>query len=77
MLGCLSDGGDLIRQAQIPGTGHEATEIDQEVDEVDLETTKAGGSGGAIAPPIFLEIRKKEVFSTPNISAGVLNIHQA
>ena len=27
-----------------------------------------GGAGGAIAPPIFLEIRKKEVFSTSNVS---------
>ena len=26
-----------------------------------------GGAGGAIAPPIFLEIRKKVAFSTPNI----------
>ena len=27
-----------------------------------------GGAGGAIAPPIFLEIRKKVEFSTPNVS---------
>ena len=26
-----------------------------------------GGAGGAIAPPIFLEIKKKVAFSTPNI----------
>ena len=27
-----------------------------------------GGAGGAIAPPIFLEIGEKIAFSTPNIS---------
>jgi len=27
-----------------------------------------GGAVGAIAPPMFLEIRKKVAFSTPNIS---------
>ena len=28
----------------------------------------SGGAGGAIVPPIFLEIRKKVALSTPNIS---------
>ena len=29
---------------------------------------RVDGNGGAIAPPIFLEIRKKVVFSTSNVS---------
>ena len=28
----------------------------------------SGGAGGATAPPIFLDMRKKVAFSTPNIS---------
>ena len=32
-----------------------------------IRAVGTGGAGGAIAPPIFLEIKKKEVFSTPNV----------
>ena len=35
-----------------------------------------GGAGGAIAPPIFLKIGKKVVFSTLNIPRMVLNALQ-
>ena len=35
---------------------------------VDNRAGGSGGAGGAIAPPIFLEIRNKVVFSTPNVS---------
>ena len=31
-------------------------------------TSGFGGTGGAIAPPIFLKIGEKVVLSTPNIS---------
>ena len=37
-----------------------------------MASCRAVGSGGAIAPPIFLDVRKKVVFSTPNISRLVL-----
>ena len=37
---------------------------------------RAGGNGGAIAPPIFLKIGEKVAFSTPNISRLVLNAPQ-
>ena len=29
---------------------------------------RSGGAGGATTPPIYLEIREKVAFSTPNIS---------
>ena len=37
---------------------------------------RGGGTGGATAPPIFLEIGEKVAFSTPNISILVLNTLQ-
>ena len=36
----------------------------------------ASGTGGAIAPPIFLKIGEKVAFSTPNISKLVLQSTQ-
>ena len=33
-----------------------------------MKVSRAGGNGGAIAPPIFLKLRENVTFSTPNIS---------
>ena len=42
-------------------------DFEQFLKEIDFKH-RVDGNGVAIAPPIFLEIRKKVVFSTPNIS---------
>ena len=33
-----------------------------------IRAVGSGGAGGATAPPIFLDVRKKVAFSTPNYS---------
>ena len=39
-------------------------DFEQFLKEIDFKY-RVDGNGGAIAPPIFLEIRKKVLFSTP------------